>query len=495
MKAWSAAVAPGIILCAVVAALFFWKVPETELDRAVALLHANKHAAAVPMLEAIARKEPDNTEVFPWLAQGYLHTDRIAEGRTALDTALKLKLPAKLVVPVVLAYAEYYQNKNDFTEAEKIFASALPALAPTAETSLASPRAHLYVAWADADIALMHYQDAVSHLEQANTLKSKITGPGNDPTIERIPHQLAECYRQMAALAEVQSHDDKKAIALLQASLAACDEPLTRMALANIFARTGDTEHAIANYMAVRQSDSNNLEARHKLIELHLRARNLECAQEALLELTERERSVENFELLANIDMQLENYAGAVRAIQQALLLRPKDVALLKRQYQALDKWSIWLMQRNKVQEAASVKAQLERVDDLLKEVQNAELLKALAAERMPGPGIPPVTLAQSRIWLARGSLTPEGEVKLSNVSGQAVTDLSLTMVFYDNTSRRKLSAVTVSAASPEHPMEPGTSRSLYFSCPTTVRTDHQLAVIIFWKDHLFKELPVVKER
>src|SRR5579863_7371679 len=67
--------------------------PETPFTQAVSLIRAGRAAAALKILEDLSRQQPDNTAGFPWVAQGYLSTDRLAEGRTALDTALRLKLP------------------------------------------------------------------------------------------------------------------------------------------------------------------------------------------------------------------------------------------------------------------------------------------------------------------------------------------------------------------------------------------------------------------
>jgi hypothetical protein len=103
--------------------------------------------------------------------------------------------------------------------------------------------------------------------------------------------------------------------------------------------------------------------------------------------------------------------------------------------------------------------------------------------------------LVSSRLVLARGSVTPEGEIKLRNISGVPVKDLVLSIVFYDSTARRRLGLVSVAPASPTHPLEPGASTSAYFSCPNVVKPEHQLSVIIYWQGRFFKELPVVKER
>ena len=92
---------------------------ETPLTQAQALIRAGKAAAALPILEQQSLAHPENHGVFPLLAQGYLSTDRVAEGRIALDTALKMELPAKDLIPAVLSFASYYAHKGDFAEADK----------------------------------------------------------------------------------------------------------------------------------------------------------------------------------------------------------------------------------------------------------------------------------------------------------------------------------------------------------------------------------------
>ena len=110
-------------------------------------------------------------------------------------------------------------------------------------------------------------------------------------------------------------------------------------------------------------------------------------------------------------------------------------------------------------------------------------------------PGAPPIALSTSRIWLSKGSYTPEGEITVKNISAQPVSDLSLSAVFFDNTIKRRTGSVTVSAASATHPMLAGQTRTLYFSSPNIVKSDHILCVLIFWQGKLIRELPVVKER
>src|ERR1700722_6974830 len=64
---------------------------DTPLARAISLVKQGKAAAALPLLEQFSQQHPENPAALPWVAQCYLRTDRIAEGRTALDTALRLK--------------------------------------------------------------------------------------------------------------------------------------------------------------------------------------------------------------------------------------------------------------------------------------------------------------------------------------------------------------------------------------------------------------------
>lgn len=465
------------------------KPPPTDLDVAINLIKANRHAAALPLLENIERKQPDNEEVSAWLAKCYLRTDRIAEGRTALDTALRYKLPSELLVPVVLEYADYYENKDDFAEAERLFATAEHVCPPK---DLAAGRATLYMRWADHDAAHEDVDSALGHLQQAYQLM-----PANDPAKDTVPHKITEYYRELAAVAELKENDDAKAIRLLESSLKWADEPATRMALGSIYLRQNNTNKAIENYKTVTQNDENNLEARHRLVDLYMSKNDMESAQAALTELVEKERSVENFDTLAALSLRIGNYAAAVRALEDAIVLKPKDIPLLTALHDALAEWSAVLMNEGKQEQATSVKGHADRVTDLIKELQKAEKPPELAKNEQQAfaPGSIPVSLVASRIWLAKGSLTPEGEIRLKNISGAPVTDLALNMVISDNTARRRIGTVTVNAASETHPMAADATQVVYFSSPSTVKTDHKLAVVIYWKGRLIKELPVVKER
>lgn len=480
---------------------------KTPLAHAIELIRAGKAAFAVPILEDLSHQHPDDPSVFPWLAQGYLCTERLGEGRTALDTALRLSLPASIVMPVVLAYAAYYEKQGDFEEAQNLFDSAASVLSGN---ELADGQASLFCNWADSEARKGNLVQTASILEKGY----KRVATENEALKTQLGHKLSQYYRELAASYETKGKNDQLALEFLSKSLAIVEEPATQMAIANIYVRRGKIDLAAKSYEAVCLKDANNLEARHRLIELLVQKKDLAAAQAALVELIDKEKSPENFQLLAFLDEKLANQAGAVRALEDATNLRAKDPLLLQQLEKALTNWSLVLSQQGKTQESLSVKGHKERVSEqlmsLLKKdrVLNAEdekksdEMQETEASTDPGEfkptilgnGATPIALCFSRIWLAKGSLTPEGEIKIKNISGKPITDLYLTVVFYDNTLRMRNSSIVlpvVSAASPNFAQ--GELRTLYFSCPNIVKPDHQLAVIIFWKGRLLKELPVVK--
>lgn len=468
-----------------------WRVPETPFAKAIDLIKTGKAAIAVPILEELSRQTPDNPDVYPWLAQGYLTTGQLAEGRTALDTALRLKLPSNYLSPVVLAYANYYEGKRDFEEAEKLYQSASLACS---ESELNKARAKLYLKWAEDDDRRGLIDKCAAHLELATTLAKDL----DDRLKRSIAHRLSQCYRALAELAE-ENKDDDEAIRLLNKSLSTSDDPATRMALAAIQARLGNYKEAIDNYTMVTCHDVNNLEAKHRLVDLLVETRDYSKAQQALVDLTEKEKSVENYQLMATVNLKLGNYAGAVRAYEDATVLAPK-LELYKQLESVLLNWSFVLLKQRKIQESGSVKGHAERVAEkisLLTRELEKEDGKYEEDEAKPDwdPKVPPIALISSRNWLAKGSLTPEGEINIKNISGRPITDLTLTAVFYDNTKRRANGSVSLPVALPTSlPFPEGASRALYFSCPNIVKPDHQLAVIIFWKNRFLKEFPVVKQ-
>lgn len=479
----------NLILVAILAVFAFsiyylTRPKDTPFTRAVRQIQQNKAASAIPVLEAMIREHPDNAEAYPWLAQAYLATQRYAEGRTALDTSLRLKLPAKHLFPVVQSYAEFYIQRGDFDEAEKLYLSSNRMGQPK---YFDKERARMYLAWADSEITKGMFKDAIHHLQLADSM----AGGLEESLRSTIPHKLASCYRRLAAICEVEENNDKEAIKLLEKSLSVSDEPLTRMALAAIYSRLGKAQKAIENYEAVSQEDPNNLEVRHHLIELLLERQDFEKAQDALAALTDRERSVENFELLADLSLKTGNYAGAVRALEEASSLRATPETLEKLRDTLLS-WHDLLLSEKKDQEAISVKGHAERVSEQLALIAPEED-KEDGKQKRWDPKSSPVAIVFSRTWLEKGSLTPEGKIKIRNITGKPISDLSLTAVFYDNTSRRRNGKIELPVASASRPFPPGEDKWLYFSSPHTVRSDHQLAVLILWKGRFLKEFPVVK--
>ena len=464
--------------------------PETPLEHAISLIKANRPAAALSILEEIAQKQPDNSLYLPWLAQCYLNTDRLAEGRTALDTAIKLKLPSSTLSPIVLNFSKYYRQKADYAEAEKLLLTA-QSVCPA--SNFQEERKAIYGEWADDDARKNHVDQAISHLEVLASLESgKLT--------DKLSHSLVDLYRQQAALEETQNGNDNKATQLLEKSLLIADEPASRMALGNLYAKNNDFKNAAVHFAKVCKDDPNNLEARHKLIDYSIKSNDFQGAQIAASELAEREKSVPNFALLATIDLKLTNFAGAVRALEEASTLAPKDLELLTQLEDALSNWSDDLANHGKQEESAAVKTKRDRVSETMKAIEKEQnVVDDKEKEIAPlantlAPGDLPVSLITSRIWLSKGSVTPEGEIKLKNIGTDQVADLALTVAFFDSTLKKRTGSVTVSAAGASHPLPPGQSRVVYFSSPNTMRGDHQLSVLIYWKGRLIRELPVVKE-
>ena len=489
-KIWQGLLGFVSVIALIASGFYLLKPQETPYSRAVTLIQSGKAAAAVPILEDLSRQQPDNAKLFPWLAQAYLRTDRVAEGRLALDTALRLNVPNPSLSKTVLAYADYYQVRGDYEEAEMLFQSATNACPPK---DLTDGRVALYMKWADVEMT-GNLDSAVKHLEVANTIAAGIPAP----VLASLRHKLSDGYRQQAALAEGKNEDDAQAEAILEKCLKISDEPATRMALAGIYSKEKKTDQAIQNYQIVARSDANNLEARHHLIDLLCTKKDFATAQAALTELVDKEKSVDNFQLLATVDLKLLNYAGAVRAYEDAIALRLKPDTL-NELLSALNEWSALLSRQHKTQEALAVKGHADRVQDQLDELTRPEKTDEEDGDKTDKgnkktDANTPIALIFSRIWLARGSLTPEGEIKIKNISGQALSELSLTAVFYDNTAKRTTGSVVLPVATSQSaPFAVDGTRSLYFSCPNIIKADHQLAVILFWKGGLLKEFPVVK--
>ena len=425
--------------------------------------------------------------MFPWLAQGYLSCERIAEGRIALDTALRMGVPASEVIDAVKAYANFYEQRGDFEEAEKLLQSA----SNTCPAQLINEcRAKLYFDWAEDCLDQENINQAIVHFEQAAKLGNFI----QEPLRSTITRRLAEGYKRLAATSQV-GGNLPQAASELEKSLVASDQPSTRMALAQIYTDLNQNDKAIDNYQVIADSDPDNLEARHHLIDLLIQTKNFTRAQEALVELTDKEKSIENYQQLADVDLHLQNYAGAVHALEDACDLGAK-ADLYTQLLSVLNDWQLALTKERKVEEAASVKGHAERVSEQLNQLLLRGGDENSAEEDKLGNQLGkfanakdlPVALVSSRVWLSAGSCTPEGEIKIKNITGHPVRDLTLTAVFYDLTSRTTNGMVKLPVTTPASvPFAASGSRTLYFSCPQTVVAEHQLGVKLFWQKELSK--------
>lgn len=386
----------AIGVLSIVFARHYW-FRQTPYQKAVSLVRAGKAASALPILEQLSLQHPENANLFPWLAKAYLSCERIAEGRIALDTALRMELPAADVIEAVKAYASFYEQRGDFEEAEKLLQSASSVCPPQ---MLNESQAKLYLDWAEDNLEENNVAQAVTHLEQASKLDNYV----QEPLHSAILHRLADTYKRLAALSEA-ANDYDQAAHLMEKGLSIADQPSTRMALALIYTHLNKLDAAIENYQIVADTDENNLEARHHLIDLLIQTNNFLKAQEALVELTDKEKSVENYQQLVDVSLKLKNYAGAVHALEDACDLGAKP-ELLKQLLTVLGDWQTVLTKEHKLEEAASVKGHAERVSEQLNQLLQDEAKEELnksdnrfgqfaAAKDLP------VALIASRIWLS----------------------------------------------------------------------------------------------
>lgn len=463
---------------------------QTPYSTAVHLMKTGKAAAAVPILEDLSVRHPENASIFPWLALGYLNCDRIAEGRIALDTALRMGLSPSEVAEAVKTYTDFYEHREDFQEAEKLLASA-SLNCPTLR--LNESKAKLYFNWGEYELNNNNLLEAASHLEKAYSFNSFV----REPLGTNITQHLAETYKRLSAEAE-DNQSDTKAIFYLEKSLNIVDDPSTRMYLAQLYAENNQSQKAIDNYQSVADADPNNLEARHRLIDLLIQVGNYQQAQEALVDLINKEKSVETYEQLVEVALRLKNYARAVHALEDACELS-MQADLLKQLLTVLDDWETSLIHAQKLEEAASVKGHAERVAEQLNEVlaeeeKNTDEMLNKDNQFASAKDLP-VALISSHIWLSAGSLTPEGEIKIKNITGKPVRDLTLKAIFYDHNLGRDCGTVTLPVVTPMSiPFSAGSSRTLYFSCPNTIRSEHHLGVKLYWHGNFLKEFPVAKQ-
>lgn len=199
--------------------------------------------------------------------------------------------------------------------------------------------------------------------------------------------------------------------------------------------------------------------------------------------------------------MHLKNYAGAVHALEEACDLGEKP-ELYNQLLTLLNEWQDVLTKEHKLEQAATVKGRAERVSEqmnqlLQNQTNSGEIPDDKFDSQFDGFATTkhlPLALVSSRVWLSSGSFTPEGEIKIKNITGRAIRELSLTAIFYDHTLRHSDGMVKLTIATPSStPFAANAVRTLYFSCPETVKAEHQLGVKLFWQKNFLKEFPVVK--
>ncbi len=479
-----------LILTFAIISYFVYKtyyIPKTPFDTALIYLNHGKAALALDIYEQQEKLHPEDSSLLPYLALSYLRCDRLAEARTALDTALKLNLDSAYLTNSVLEFAKYYQNKEDYTEAENLL---LGASIDNESKDLDTQKGLLYYNWALNDLGKTNYDLAIKHLNEASQYKSSLA----NNIRQNINNKLSQCYRNLGLISQGQDNNLNKAIDLYEKSLSYNNDPLTHYNLANLYLQIKNNKKAIENYRIVINADPDNLDARQKLIDLLIQKNDYMSAKENLEKLLEKEKCLDNYLLLAKINQQLNNYPGCVKALEDAISLKPKlDIYLKLRD--VLNNWASTLTQHHNLREANSVKGHALRISEVIVKLTKEEEKKLEAQTAILNSNLPPINIVYSKIWLSKGSLTPEGEIKIQNTSTFDILDLGLQAYFYDNTVKKNYGCITLPiVTSATKKFVKGSYKTLYFSSPNTINPDNKVSVIIFWKNHLLKEFPITKE-
>lgn len=383
--------AKGLFVALVAFALFayisFLLRPQfSQFDQAKNLIRAGKAARAVPILEDLARKKPQDTMVLPWLARGYLSCDRIVEGRLTLDKAIALKVPPDEITQAVLAYSSFYQGNGDFTRAESLLDWAKPYCL-SGDVQLA--KAKLYLDWANQCEQVGNTEEAIEKLELAHNLIPQITSDKSivDPQsyATAISRRLSETLQRQAALFETRKKSNLQAIACLKKSLSLSDQPSIRLQLADLYKQNGQRQEAISHLRHVIKSDANNLSAKHALIEILVETKNLPGAKGALQELIRNEVSADNYLALARIETRLGNYSQAVSALEEANTLRQNDLVLLKNLESVLIKWADAIAARGNLKECVAIKARAAKVQTQVADIESGMAKKLGQVPPKPG--------------------------------------------------------------------------------------------------------------
>ncbi len=461
--------------------------PKNPLDMASVYLNQGKAALAIDILEKLAKNNPQNFNLLPYLALSYLRCDRLAEARTALDTALKLDLDTPFLTKVILEFARYYELKHDFNEAENLL---LDASIDDESKELDSQKGLLYYNWAQNDLLQNNYDLAIKHLNEASQYKASLA----NNIKQNINVKLAYCYRNLGLICQIKENNINKAIDFFERSLSYNNDPLSHYDLANLYLQIKNINKAQENYRIVVKDDPNNLAALQKLIDLLVDQKDYKLAKENLVKLLEKEKCVENYLKLAKINLALDNYPGAVKAYEDAVSLKPRLDILIKLHEVLLD-WANQLQAHHNSRQANSVKGHALRINDEIAKLTKEEEKKLESSAANLTQANVPINIVSSKIWLAKGSLTPEAEIKIQNTSSFDILDINLQAYFYDNTLKKNYGCVSLPIVNYQSmKFLKGSYKTLYFSCPNTINPDNKVSVIIFWKNHLLKEFPINKE-
>ena len=157
--------------------------------------------------------------------------------------------------------------------------------------------------------------------------------------------------------------------------------------------------------------------------------------------------------------------------------------------------WANQLQAHHNSRQANSVKGHALRINDEIAKLTKEEEKKLESSAANLTQANVPINIVSSKIWLAKGSLTPEAEIKIQNTSSFDILDINLQAYFYDNTLKKNYGCVSLPIVNYQSmKFLKGSYKTLYFSCPNTIKPDNKVSVIIFWKNHLLKEFPVNKE-
>ncbi len=166
-------------------------VREQQYNLSRVYLDSRRYNDALPILEELAKKWPDQTRFLQHLAQCYLALGRRAEAKTLLEQLIafepKLAAPAK---PEPEAGAEAKAGPNTAAEREAPAATEAPAAAPVAAEPDATPNEPRPKPWADLLMGIIHFEEGDMDAALASLLKAEQF----DPRLPDLHLRIGETY-------------------------------------------------------------------------------------------------------------------------------------------------------------------------------------------------------------------------------------------------------------------------------------------------------------